>query len=74
MEQRREALDACLAKLDDRQRRLLERRYDQQRSVDDVASEFGMSVEAVYKAISRLRQRLHECIDQALATEGGADV
>src|SRR5207245_545329 len=52
---RRQALEHCLGKLPAEQRRMLGLRYEQGGSIESVAAAFDRSVEATYKALSRIR-------------------
>lgn len=66
---RQRALTGCLSKLPPRDRDLIERRYMRGSSTQAVASQVGRSVEAVYKAVQRIRHALHQCITLALGAE-----
>ncbi len=67
---REAALVDCLEGLNESARRLVELCYERGAAVCDVAGQLGRSVEATYKALSRVRQALHQCVDQKLASEG----
>lgn len=64
-----EALRVCLARLGDRERELVERRYSEGRRGADLAAALGRSVEGTRKALQRVRARLHECVSGRLALE-----
>jgi RNA polymerase sigma-70 factor (ECF subfamily) len=66
--ERLNALQKCVEKLSKDHRELLRLRYDERRSVGSVAQVVGRPIEGVYKALSRIRQALHQCINAALAT------
>ncbi len=72
LEKRRGALGQCLQKLSDKHRQMLDRRYDAGASIENVASEFGLSIEAAYKTIQRIRRTLHDCIRVEISSEGSA--
>lgn len=73
-EQRREALTVCMDRLPADQRRIIEQRYTAQRTLAQLAKEFGVSANALYKSIGRIRQALHACIDARVETnEAGGD-
>ena len=59
---RLEALRRCLAKLQDRQRRLIVLRYYDDIRPKEIATQLGMSVHAVYKSLSRIYEQLLMCI------------
>ena len=69
LDARRDALAGCLEKLGPRDRDLLARRYTPGATTQSAAAELGRSVEAVYKALARVRQALFDCVQQTLARE-----
>lgn len=52
----------CLNELSETNRRVIQRYYFDQASVDETAAEVGRSVEAVYKILQRIRRALMKCI------------
>jgi RNA polymerase sigma-70 factor, ECF subfamily len=68
LDERREALAGCIEKLRPRDRDLLATRYAEGASTQSTAARVGRSVEAVYKALAKVRQALFECVTRALAT------
>ena len=64
--ERENALRDCLAGLPDNARRLITERYGQDETVDNIASGFCLSTEAVYQALSRVRKQLRECIQKRI--------
>jgi RNA polymerase sigma-70 factor (ECF subfamily) len=67
-----DALRDCLDRAPADARRLLELRYFEGRSCDEVAAESGLGLAAVYQRLSRLHRALKLCIERRLA--GGATV
>jgi RNA polymerase sigma-70 factor (ECF subfamily) len=67
---RSDALERCLQDLPDKSRRLLELRYEQALTLGEIARRVGSTLDAVHKALSRLRTRLQECVEQRLAAAG----
>ena len=65
------ALEQCLEKLPDRSRRLLKLRYEQSLKLREVAEVLGASLDSVHKALSRLRDRLRDCVERRLGTRLG---
>lgn len=63
----RQALAACRDKLPPHDRDLLDRRYRSGATTQSVAIDLGRSVEAVYKAVQRIRVKLQNCVRRALA-------
>ena len=69
---RSEALAGCLAKLNATDRRLLTLRFAQGATTQSAAEQAGRSVDAVYKALAKIRQVLFNCVNRSLAQEGQA--
>jgi RNA polymerase sigma-70 factor, ECF subfamily len=69
-EERRTALAACIEKLPPRDRDLLNRRFAEGATTVSTSEQLGRSVEAVYKALAKLRQSLFDCVQKSLAKEG----
>jgi RNA polymerase sigma-70 factor (ECF subfamily) len=69
LDERREALTACIEKLSPRDRDLLARRLAQGATTRSTAAQVGRSVEAVYKALAKIRQALFDCVTRTLAEE-----
>ncbi len=70
LEVRRRALDGCLKKLGDNDRRLLLARYGQHGAVQRQAARSGIDVRRLYYVVEKLRGRLLGCIETTLAREG----
>jgi len=68
---RGEALAECLKHLPEEARRLLVLRYEQGLAIGDIADRVGRTLEAVYRALSRIRAALEECIRRRLAAGQG---
>jgi RNA polymerase sigma-70 factor, ECF subfamily len=64
------ALQQCLRKLTKQNRDLIRRCYSGTNSLKAIAEQMGRSVDALYKALSRVRRALHECIEKNLQEEG----
>ncbi len=67
VEDRREALAACVEKLPPRDRDLLAYRFTEGATTQSTSEQVGRSVEAVYKALAKLRQSLFECAQKLLS-------
>jgi RNA polymerase sigma-70 factor (ECF subfamily) len=67
---RREALQACIRKLRERDQELLRLRYEVEATTQSVAETVGRSVDAVYKALNRIHHQLLMCVRHTLAQEG----
>lgn len=62
-------LMTCMQNLTDKQRGLIHGYYHESRDVAWLAEQGGRSVEAVYKAIQRIRRDLQDCIERQLRKE-----
>lgn len=62
-------LDNCLDKLPGRQRAIIEGYYYRRQPVENLAVATGRTVDAVYKALQRIRQSLLECVKTASRNE-----
>lgn len=70
LDDRREALAACFEKLAPKDRDLLTRRFARGATTQAMSQELGRSVDAVYKALAKVRQNLLDCVQKSLAREG----
>jgi RNA polymerase sigma-70 factor (ECF subfamily) len=70
LDERREALAGCIEKLTPGDRDLLTRRFAEGATTLSTAAAVGRSVDAVYKALAKIRQALFDCVTRALAQEG----
>ena len=68
IDERRAALDACLARLPVPQRQLLELRYGPGGSIERIAASLGRTSGAVRQSLYRIREGLLACIEGRLAT------
>ena len=66
-QKRETALNQCIDQLPDRSGALIADRYTKGRSVEELADDSGMSVDAIYQALSRLRKQLRECVDRRVS-------
>lgn len=70
LEVRLKHLEACLNKLPDKQRSLVEGYYYRRDSIDKLAETSSRTVAATYKTLQRVRQALQSCIENAAKPEG----
>ena len=70
LDERHEAMVRCLEKLHRRDRVLLSERFKEGATARSAAECVGMSVDAFYKALARLRRLLDDCVTRTLASEG----
>ena len=62
-----DALGECMEALPPPARQLLELRYFDRRSCDEVAAVLGVKIGAVYQRLSRLHRVLKECVERRMA-------
>src|SRR3954467_11979687 len=72
LDARHEALAQCLQKLPARDRELVLTRYEPGHGVEEAALRSGRSLEAAYKALTRIRKLLFDCVSHQLATGGAS--
>jgi RNA polymerase sigma-70 factor (ECF subfamily) len=70
LDERREALVGCIEKLNPGDRTLLTHRFAEGATTQSTAAQVGRSVDAVYKALAKIRQALFDCVTRTLAQEG----
>lgn len=66
---RSEFLAICIEKLPEHSRKLIAQRYDEQNKIEQIATTTNRTTEAVYRAISRIRKTLHDCVSSAMMKE-----
>ncbi len=70
-EPRRDALKHCIKRLPARDHQLIQQCYtDREETLGAVAKRLGRSANTVYKAVSRIRRGLLECVERTLSAEG----
>ena len=69
LDERRAFLGECLDNLPPDQRELIRAQYFDEMRANELSERFGRSVEAVYKALQRIRRKLHDCIEHKMAAE-----
>jgi RNA polymerase sigma-70 factor (ECF subfamily) len=72
LDDRREALAACLEKLGANDRDLFTWRLESGATTESTAERAGRSVHVVYKALARIREALFDCVSRRLAAEAGS--
>ena len=63
------ALQSCLEKLCERDRKIIEARYRGGASAEQVAEELRRPVSTLYKMMARIRDRLYSCIEGTIARQ-----
>jgi RNA polymerase sigma-70 factor (ECF subfamily) len=69
LDRRHELLNGCIEKLPDSDRQLLRMRYELDASIESTAEKSGRTIQAIYKALSRMRATLFECVNRGLSLE-----
>ena len=67
--ERRDALTKCMAKLRERDQKLLLECYQEAAGVNQAAGKRGRSPQSVFNSLRRIRRALHTCIDRTLSQE-----
>jgi RNA polymerase sigma-70 factor (ECF subfamily) len=70
LDERHEAMVRCLEKLHRRDREILSERFREGATARSAAERVGLSVDAFYKALARIRRLLDDCVTRTLAAEG----
>jgi RNA polymerase sigma-70 factor, ECF subfamily len=65
---RGEALNECLEKLRDVDRRLLEQKYFGQMTTAQLAEQRAQSTHSIYRALTRIHSQLWQCMQRSLAS------
>ena len=73
LDKRYEVLQGCLQKLSERDREFILSRYQPGARVEAVAEQYGRKIQAAYKALSRIRKRLYDCVNLNLNTPTGSE-
>jgi RNA polymerase sigma-70 factor, ECF subfamily len=69
-EVRRKALGDCVSRLKDRDRDLLQSCYADGGTIKRAAEQLSRPAKGVYKALTRIRQMLFDCVQRKLASQG----
>jgi len=69
LEQQREALEACMKKVEPEQRDLLMQAYQPESQIQEVARVSGRTVTGFYQWLHRMRRNLLECIRREVSKE-----
>lgn len=72
LEQQREALERCMARVPADQRELLMQAYQPEARIQEVAQGSGRSVPGFYQWLHRMRRMLLDCIRRALQQEASS--
>ncbi len=72
LDERHQALGKCLNKLNDRDRRMVLTRYESGKNVAAAAHSCGRTVQGAYKALSRIRKVLFDCVNFEISMEQSA--
>jgi len=66
-----DALQLCVQGLSERKQKLLTLRYGEGMGLPSIADKIAASLDAVHKALCRIRSALHECVERRLGTAKG---
>jgi RNA polymerase sigma factor (sigma-70 family) len=59
-------LERCLRRVPDRGRKVLQARFTDELSYEQIGQQVGMTLEAVRKALFRLKKQVRLCVETAL--------
>ncbi len=65
------ALTVCIGRLPEKSRNLVALRYDEGLSLEAIARRIASTLDAVNKALSRIRAALRDCVEQQIAEANG---
>ena len=68
---RLDALDDCLKRLESAERELLDRAYRDESRIKDLAQRDGRAVQTLYNRLNQIRRKLMECVDSRGLPEAG---
>ena len=71
-DRRADALEECLSDVPEQARVLVRLRYADGLACGEVADRLGITLDAVYKRLSRLHLTLRQCVEGKLAVEGSS--
>lgn len=63
LDEESDRLKKCLKKLSDKQKKLLKYRYENEMTYRQIAKQFNISMQSVYRAIARIHAALLKCIN-----------
>lgn len=66
LDDRTQALQQCLGKLNERDRELIKLRYDKKTTTKNLAKELGRSAYGLYKTLARIHHVLENCVQKTL--------
>ena len=69
--ERLSALSDCISRLPARSRKLVEARYADKQTADELALTVGIRADAVRKRLQRIREQLADCIERHLGEATG---
>lgn len=67
LEERRQALRGCVEQLPEHSRELVQWRYFDEQSYDEIVRRSGRNIAALYKAFSRIHEALGDCVKSKLS-------
>ena len=70
LEHRYALMQECMTQLPAQHRELIRLRYSQGAAIESLADRLDRTVAALYRLLSRIRRRLHECVSRKLVAQG----
>lgn len=62
-------LSACISKLKDDHKELIKMRYNRELSIEETATQSDKTIDACYRALSRIRLQLRKCVQQSISKQ-----
>ncbi len=72
LEERRDALKACLQKLRPNDRSLIEEYYSRKGAAATIADRMGRPINSIHKSLGRIRGALMDCVQRSLRVQEGS--
>ncbi len=72
LNRRVDPLRECVDELPTNNRTLIQKYYFEQTPIEEISNDVGRTVDAIYKALQRLRSALMECVNGKLSTAEGS--
>jgi RNA polymerase sigma-70 factor (ECF subfamily) len=62
-------LSTCISKLKDDHKELIQMRYTRELSIEETATQSDKTIDACYRALSRIRISLRKCVQQSISKQ-----
>ena len=69
LDEQTEVLAQCMKKLSDSDRQLMQRCYQKDHSVPEIAAALGRSTQSIHNSLRRIRELLYQCVSKSTAAD-----